>query len=125
MPAMIAQGGSVFNSRCKDCHDPAAGDGILPHEVRVPISVEVSSAHDMPGGWDSRKDKRVIENPVVEDPDGVLPARQIFPNEVRLPVSEEISHGGYVPGHRNSCWQIERGRISAFEEKPDDAFTVY
>jgi mono/diheme cytochrome c family protein len=25
-PAMIAQGGSVFNSRCKDCHDPAAGD---------------------------------------------------------------------------------------------------
>ncbi len=25
-PAMIAQGGSVFSSRCKDCHDPAAGD---------------------------------------------------------------------------------------------------
>jgi mono/diheme cytochrome c family protein len=25
-PAVIAQGGSVFNSRCKDCHDPAAGD---------------------------------------------------------------------------------------------------
>jgi mono/diheme cytochrome c family protein len=25
-PAVIAHGGSVFSSRCKDCHDPAAGD---------------------------------------------------------------------------------------------------
>jgi mono/diheme cytochrome c family protein len=25
-PDVVAHGGQVFNSRCKDCHDPAAGD---------------------------------------------------------------------------------------------------